>query len=182
MLSGFNFLKKPFVTEGLNLIQMVHPSHRILRSNLTDIAIFQQIMRQIYDGKSPWSYSIFFMELSPSSRSIYFKYLINQQVIGFIGIRIQGINAHITNLAISPHYQGQGYAKALLTFIVQYVLKKDCHEITLEVNRMNQRAIGLYEQFGFNQRGIKYNYYKRSGQDAIDMIYQLGCDHHVSVR
>lgn len=180
MLNGFNFFKHPFITDALSSINFSHPEHTIDKTALSDIGALQNILKDIY-GKSPWSYSIFIMELTPGSKSIYFNYLIGKKIVGFIGIRIQGINAHITNLSILTEYQGKGYGGQLMTYAVDYSIRRGCREMTLEVSKENLPAIALYERFGFTVRGLKKAYYKRSGEDALDMIYYLRGDDDVSI-
>lgn len=47
-------------------------------------------------------------------------------------------------------FQGKGLGKLLLTKVAQIALKKQCHTITLNVNRFNTNAIKAYEKIGFS--------------------------------
>ena len=41
--------------------------------------------------------------------------------------------------------------------------------ISLEVRKSNEPAIALYKSFGFEQNGLRKNYYKNPTEDALIM-------------
>ncbi len=62
----------------------------------------------------PWTKSAFLSELYSRVKHLYLGILHNERMIGFIGVRILGADAHITNIAIIPDYQGKGIGSFLL--------------------------------------------------------------------
>ena len=75
--------------------------------------------------------------------------------------------AHITILAIDPDYQGKGLGEALLFQLLVSAWKRKLERATLEVKVSNQRAINLYQKFGFKQAGRRKGYYQDTGEDAL---------------
>ncbi|RMH73072.1 MAG: ribosomal-protein-alanine N-acetyltransferase [Cyanobacteria bacterium J007] len=74
--------------------------------------------------------------------------------------------AHITLLAIDPHYRRQGFGQTLLYALLDRAWKRQLEWATLEVRFSNRAALSLYQQFGFTQVGIRRGYYKETGEDA----------------
>jgi ribosomal-protein-alanine N-acetyltransferase len=75
--------------------------------------------------------------------------------------------AHITLLAVHPHYQQQGLGQALLHALLQSAHKRDLERATLEVRSSNQVAIALYQRFGFQEAGRRRKYYPDTQEDAL---------------
>lgn len=81
----------------------------------------------------------------------------NQTPIGY------GQIVHIDNLnyscelgfCIKPEFQGKGYGKALVDKLVKHAFKiLKMHRIYLEVFADNEKALKLYEKYGFKKEGI----------------------------
>ncbi|MEG2708092.1 MAG: ribosomal protein S18-alanine N-acetyltransferase [Vagococcus sp.] len=141
-------------------------------AKVTDIYLLQETLKRVY-GKSPWSYTIFWSELIRKNTSLYLKGFFGTTYVGFIGMRHTENEAHITNVAVLPKFQGQGFGYLLLKEAKQFGLEKKCDVVSLEVKKSNQKAIELYRQFGFVTIGVKEKYYKENQEDAIEMTYQL---------
>jgi [ribosomal protein S18]-alanine N-acetyltransferase len=75
--------------------------------------------------------------------------------------------AHITILAIDPHYQRQGLGQALLYALLVTARHQKSEWATLEVRASNQSALTLYEKFGFETVGKRRRYYPDNGEDAL---------------
>ena len=73
--------------------------------------------------------------------------------------------AHITTLAIEPGYQGQKLGLLLLTQLLQKGCDRGLTRATLEVRLSNQRALSLYQKFGFKEAGQRKRYYA-DGENA----------------
>ncbi|MGY3704049.1 ribosomal protein S18-alanine N-acetyltransferase [Vagococcus martis] len=138
-------------------------------AKVTDIMAFQQVLKHVYGGESPWSTAILWMELSKKKYGRYIKACLDHQLVGFGGIRIECDDAHITNIAVLPEYQSQGIGTSLLNELKEEAKNLSCHSMSLEVRASNQQAISVYQSFGFEQVGIKEGYYLSSREDAIEM-------------
>lgn len=75
--------------------------------------------------------------------------------------------AHITILAVHPHYQGQGLGQALLISLLMAAYDRGLERATLEVRASNKPALSLYQKFGFKTAGRRRRYYKDTGEDAL---------------
>ncbi len=75
--------------------------------------------------------------------------------------------AHITVLAIHPDYWHQGFGQSLLYGLLACARQRGLEWATLEVRRSNQRALSLYQKFGFREVGFRKRYYKDTDEDAL---------------
>ena len=135
-----------------------------------DIKELLQVERLVYAGELPWTKSAFLSEIYSRFKHLYLCILQNERMIGFAGVRLLGEDAHITNIAVIPEYQGRGVGSFLLTEIEQYARKNKCDRISLEVRLSNRDAQRLYRQLGFVSRAIKTAYYTEGNEDALDMV------------
>lgn len=67
--------------------------------------------------------------------------------------------AHITILAVHPHYRHQGLGQALLAALLAVASSRGLERATLEVRASNQAATSLYQKFGFKPVGRRRRYY-----------------------
>ena len=67
--------------------------------------------------------------------------------------------ASVLNIAVSPKAQRQGIGYKLMKNILEYATGKGCAEVFLEVRESNRPAFTMYHQFGFNEIGVRNNYY-----------------------
>jgi [ribosomal protein S18]-alanine N-acetyltransferase len=74
---------------------------------------------------------------------------------------------HITTLAIDPTVQRQGLGLTLLHALLGSARQRGLEWATLEVRVSNQRAIALYEKFGFAMVGERKKYYQDTGENAL---------------
>jgi [ribosomal protein S18]-alanine N-acetyltransferase len=75
--------------------------------------------------------------------------------------------AHITIVAVHPHYQHQGLGQVLLLALLHSAHQRELDRSTLEVRISNQSAINLYQKFGFKVAGRRKGYYEDTGEDAL---------------
>ena len=67
-----------------------------------------------------------------------------------IGNKVKIIHtSEISGLYVKKEYRGQGFAKQLIEFILQYAKKQKISQIYLGCNANNINAINLYKKFGF---------------------------------
>lgn len=82
---------------------------------------------------------------------------------------------HILNLTVEPTQQNQGLGKRLLNTLEMVGRSLDAKECFLEVRPSNTSAIHLYQNHGFNEVGLRKNYYpaKKGKEHAIVMAKVL---------
>jgi ribosomal protein S18 acetylase RimI-like enzyme len=73
----------------------------------------------------------------------------NRKVVGKIRTEIRQGQGFISGFAIYPEYRGRGYGRQALKAALHILDKKDIHNVTLEVNAQNKKALHLYKSCGF---------------------------------
>ena len=97
-------------------------------------------------------------------------YVIEKLVVGYIfGWIIQG-EFHLNNIAVHPEYLRKSIGKNLIQHIIARVIFLNVGVILLEVSAKNIPARKCYQSLGFNQMGLRKDYYSK-GDDAI--LYNL---------
>ena len=82
---------------------------------------------------------------------------------------------HILNLCVHKKFQNNGYGRIMMEHLLEQAHRHNAEVAFLEVRPSNDGAIFLYTQSGFNEVGIRRNYYPSScgREDAIIMAYDL---------
>ncbi len=75
----------------------------------------------------------------------------------------------LLNIVVSPAQQGQGIGKALLLYALKIYNAQNIERCFLEVAVNNLAAVALYTRLGFEQVGLRKNYYD-TAQGKIDAI------------
>lgn len=115
---------------------------------------------------SPWSEKSLSEELDNSS-SHFICALDGDELMGYIGVQEICGEAYITNIAVFSEYRGRGVGRTLLKNACDGAEKRDCEFITLEVRKSNEAAISLYLSEGFEEAGIRKNFYSDPTEDGI---------------
>lgn len=95
------------------------------------------------------------------------------KITGYIGMYISFDEANITNVAVLPECRKKGYGNALVTAAKQKAVEKQVERIFLEVRVSNVPAISLYQKMGFENLGIRKNFYDHPKEDANIMCCEL---------
>lgn len=116
----------------------------------------------------PWSYDALAEELK--NDTAFFHVAETDGVVsGYVGLHIVCGQAFITNIAVLPQYRRMGVAKKLLNSLFITAEKFDLGFISLEVRPSNTPAINLYKSFGFEEIGMRKNFYRNPNEDALIM-------------
>jgi ribosomal-protein-alanine N-acetyltransferase len=93
----------------------------------------------------------------------------NAEILGHAVLSTVADEASVLNIAVSPKAQRQRIGYQLMENILAHALSKNCIEVFLEVRESNRPAFSMYHQFGFNEVGVRKNYYpsKEGREDAI---------------
>jgi ribosomal-protein-alanine N-acetyltransferase len=91
------------------------------------------------------------------------------EILGHAILSTVADEASVINIAVSPKAQRQRIGYQLMENILAHAVTKECVEVFLEVRESNRPAFSMYHQFGFNEVGIRHNYYpsKQGHEDAI---------------
>ncbi len=88
---------------------------------------------------------------------------------GYVGIWLQGDQAHITEIAVREELRGRGIGELLIIGTLRVAYEQGLTEVTLEARVSNFVAQRLYDKYGFNEAGIRKNYYADNREDAVIM-------------
>lgn len=137
-----------------------------------DVENIMEIQESAYGGRAPWSRLTVYNELqnSQSSFLLVSKY---GEGLAFIALAIRKDSLHITNIGTKFSYQKQGLASFLIEEATRIAEELELKQLTLEVRVTNTPAKKLYHKLGFKDSYIKKNYYHDSGEDALEMYYQI---------
>lgn len=122
---------------------------------------------------TPWSRESFENELRKNQYAHYTVLEDEEGVFGYCGMWIIIDEAHITNIALLPKYRGKKLGEALLKKVMEIARGKGAKTMTLEVRVSNDIAQSLYRKLGFQNGGIRKNYYTDDHEDALVMWVNL---------
>ena len=108
--------------------------------------------------------------------NMFAKYMVMERggrILGYGGMWMIVDEAHVTNIAVSEAYRGQGLGKRLLRELMRTAQWLGAVRMTLEVRVTNEIAKSLYERMGFYASGIRPNYYSDNMEDALIMWAEL---------
>jgi len=99
----------------------------------------------------------------------------DQGIQGYGVLTTGGGEGHILNLCVDPRHRQQGVGTTLLRALLATAEVAEVATLFLEVRPSNTAALRLYEKFGFNEVGVRNNYYpaKNGREDAIVLAKEL---------
>jgi ribosomal-protein-alanine N-acetyltransferase len=117
---------------------------------------------------NPWSRDILARELR--NRDVVRVYVLRNaggELLAFCGCWFIADELHINTLAVDGEFRRRGHATRLLRFVLAAAVAAGARNATLEVRRSNGAALKLYENFGFEVKGVRPNYYTQPVEDAL---------------
>ena len=131
-------------------------------ADLTDVI---EIERRSYPY--PWTRTIF----SDCLRAGYSCWVCERQGIieGYGVISVAAGESHLLNLCVRPEALQQGIGRKLLKHFVSVARRHGAEVVFLEVRPSNRAALALYGKNGFNELGVRKDYYPAEGgrEDAL---------------
>lgn len=117
----------------------------------------------------PWSEKSF----EDSIRLEHTIYLVavepNQGIVGYCGMYRVFNEGEITNVAVDEPYRRLGVATALLNELMAEGKNLGIDTFFLEVRESNLRARQLYRKLGFENVGVRKNFYEKPLENAVIM-------------
>lgn len=114
----------------------------------------------------PWSEKSVASELE-NELALWLVALDGDTVAGYVGSQSVCGEADMMNVAVHPDHRRKGIAEALVTALVSALKEKEVRSLALEVRASNAPAIALYQKLGFEQIGLRKNYYRNPREDAL---------------
>jgi ribosomal-protein-alanine N-acetyltransferase len=123
----------------------------------------------------PWTRGNFFDSLN----SRYQPWVLRDaahMLVGYFLMMPMVDEAHLLNITVREQMQGQGFGRMMLDKIITLAREENTCSVLLEVRPSNQRALDIYQRYGFSRIGIRKGYYpaaKGAREDAIVMRLPL---------
>ncbi|MHB8252578.1 MAG: ribosomal protein S18-alanine N-acetyltransferase [Acidiferrobacter sp.] len=138
---------------------------------LEDLPFVMQVERLAYEF--PWTDGIF-----RDCLRVGYCCRVLEDKGRFVGHGVMAVTAgecHLLNVCIHPHYQRRGLGRQLLIHLLDVARKGHAKVALLEVRRSNEAAYALYSELGFNEIGLRKNYYpgRRGREDALVLARDL---------
>lgn len=137
--------------------------------NVADMPQIANIAQESFT--SPWSINSFLAEYE-NPQSIFKVAETENEIIGYILVRVVIDEAEILSLAIKTQFRRKGVASALIKDVI-LKLRDRVKVCYLEVRISNTEAINLYKKLGFREYGIRKSYYTAPQEDALIMKIDL---------
>ena len=118
---------------------------------------------------TPWTKKNF---IDSNNANNLFKVLKNENdIIGYYIALFVEDECQLLNITVRLGLQKKGFGQLMLKNLFTDCRKRNAINIFLEVRKSNNAAIRLYEKNGFNEIGVRNNYYKNKEgkEDAILM-------------
>lgn len=118
----------------------------------------------------PWTREAFEHEMTTNLYSYYILAETEEkEIVGYCGMWIVMDESHITNVAVTEKMRGLKIGEGLMREAIRVVLEQEVVLMTLEVRVSNDVAKKLYYKLGFQDGGIRKNYYTDTQEDALVM-------------
>ena len=99
----------------------------------------------------------------------------SDQNVGHGILSVAAGEPHLLNVCVHPDFQGHGFGCILVEHLLERARKVEALTIFLEVRPSNVAACELYDKLGFNEVGIRENYYPSNvgREDAVVLAKEL---------
>ena len=148
--------------------------HTFRRMQVADLADVMRNERRSYTH--PWTQGIF----NDCIRSGYECWLIelDGRVVGHGVLSVSVGDGHVLNVCVEPHHQGEGLGRALVVHLLAAAHGLGAERVFLEVRPSNLIAYKLYESLGFNEVGVRRDYYPAfvGREDALVLAREMFSD------
>ena len=120
-----------------------------------DLAIVVIIEKDVHF--SPWTIQNFQDALA--AKNIFKVFFLDDMIVGYYIALLASDECQILNIAIKKCQQNKGLGNYLINHVKDLSKSLYVASIFLEVRVSNIKAIKLYEKNGFNELGVRNNYY-----------------------
>lgn len=121
----------------------------------------------------PWTRGNFTdcMKARNECRTVFLE----DEIVGHGILSFGAAEAHLLNVCIRRDRQGHGYGRLLVEHMLERARLRAAEIVFLEVRPSNLVACRLYESLGFNEIGVRKNYYPAhvGHEDALVMALDL---------
>ena len=123
-------------------------------------------LEKICFGSAAWSEKSVASELT-NALALWLVAVEEDRVAGYVGSQTVMDETDMMNVAVHPDFRRMGIGEKLVVRLVEELNALGSRALMLEVRVSNVPAIGLYEKMGFQQVGLRKNYYSDPKEDAL---------------
>jgi len=131
-----------------------------------DLSQVAELEKEIFS--QPWSLASFQNDIN-NEENIYLVAEEAEKIIGYCCMWCVAGEGQIYNVAVHPACRKRHVGKTLMQALLAQGEQRGLTAFTLEVRVGNQPAIHLYETLGFENAGIRKNFYDLPKEDAMIM-------------
>lgn len=116
----------------------------------------------------PWSFDAFKSTLDRED-TLYLVAEEESVILGYCGMYISFDEGEIPNVAVKKEFRSQGIGEVMMNELLSRAGERGVCSAFLEVRKSNEAAKRLYEKLGFEEAGIRKNFYEFPKEDAVIM-------------
>lgn len=131
-----------------------------------DIDQVHEIEQQVFS--MPWSREDFVQSLK-DPKNLYLVMDCDGVIAGYCGLWSVLDEGQITNVAVQSTFRNQGIGGVLVRELLKKGKERGLTAFTLEVRESNKYAVQLYKRCGFEEVGIRPNFYEKPTENAVIM-------------
>ncbi len=140
--------------------EVEHAGHSIRSLHLDDLSQVLELERRSYSF--PWSEGVLRDCFRPNYRLWGLE--VEGVLVGYAIVAYMVGEAHLLNLCISPSFRRTGMGRRLLRHLIAEATREQMFQVILEVRVSNEAAAGLYIDEGFQDVGLRPDYYPNGHQ------------------
>ena len=120
----------------------------------------------------PWSLNAFTETVEKEN----FRYFVAEEegeILGYCGFLFVLDEAEIPNVCVKASARKRGVGKQMMSVLMEEAKKLGMAVLYLEVRESNTPARALYKSLGFEENGIRKNFYEHPSEHAVLMSKTL---------
>lgn len=133
-----------------------------------DLLAVEEIEHAVFSR--PWSRQAFLQAMQQDT--LFIVALEQNQVVGYCGMYCSFEEGEITNVAVLPQKHHRGIGRSMMKYLLAEARSRGISKIILEVRISNYNAIDLYKSLGFENSGIRKNFYEMPREDGMVMVLE----------
>ncbi|WP_198043275.1 ribosomal protein S18-alanine N-acetyltransferase [Ketobacter nezhaii] len=137
--------------------------------SFSHLPLVMEIEQQAYPW--PWTEGMFVDSL----RNGHLCYVALEEgvLVGYAILYVAVGECHILNICVSPRRQNQGLGQKLLEYVLAASVDHGAEKALLEVRPSNVAAVALYQRAGFEQVGVRKDYYPAGSEREDALVFTL---------
>lgn len=139
---------------------------KMLESDLAEVMLIEK-----GTFSEPWNKEDFCSSISNSNNG-YLVAVIQESIVGYCGYWGIAGEGYIYNVAVKKEFQRRNIGIVMMKKLMKQAPDNGIGNFTLEVRLSNKAAISLYKRLGFEQAGIRKDFYTKPKEDGIIMWWK----------